>query len=125
MLSSTLIAEFGCRANPPGDSGLHDIATYLAHATFADFRDSTYLISSPGNKQLPLAEFWTVTPTRSRPAFVFPRVDAEGNAHFPGQEKSISLRSEFSIEVKGKRLKFSIFGKLNPKQMVYRGRLDL
>jgi hypothetical protein len=117
--------EVGCRANPPGDSGLHDIATYFTHATIADLHNNTYLMSSPGNKQLPLAEFWTVTPTRPRPALVFPRVDEKGNPHFSGEEKSLSLRTEFSIEVKGKRQKFNIFGKLNPKQMIYQGRFDL
>jgi hypothetical protein len=117
--------EFGCRANPPGDSGLHDIVTYLNHATIADLRDATYLMSSPGNKQLPLAEFLAVTPTRSRPVLVFPRVDEKGNPNFSGEEKSILLRTEFSIEVKGKSQKFNVFGKLNPKQMVYQGRFVL
>jgi hypothetical protein len=120
-----IMVEFGCRANPPGDSGLHDIATYFNHATFADLRDHAYLMSSPGNKQLPPADFLAVTPTRSTPALVFPRVDEEGNPHFTGDEKSISLRTEFTIEIKGKRQKISIFGKLNPKQMVYQGRFVL
>lgn len=32
-----IAVEFSYRAIPPGDSGLHDIASFFSHATFADF----------------------------------------------------------------------------------------
>ena len=113
-----IVIEIGYRSVPPGSSFVHDVHSYFLHATINDFRTNTYL---EGDKtgMIPLSEYLAPNDKRSNPAFLFPRFNEKGEPLFTGNEKSISLRSEVNADVGGKKQKYNIFVKMNPKQMKF------
>ncbi len=111
-----IIIQFEYRTEPPGSSALTDIHSYFLHATLADFRTNTYL-SSDKVDQLPVKDFLSPNDKRPKPAFVFPRFNDQGEPYFTGKENSLSFRSTFTPDIRGKRQKYDIFIKMNPKEM--------
>jgi hypothetical protein len=116
-----VVLEVSFRTVPAGDSSAFDILSYFRHATLADFRDTTELITSGPNKTIPVAAYLPPGEKRSNPAFVFPRLDESGKPNFTGAEKSIVVRSSFRVQTKGRLEKYDVYNKLNPKQMRLRG----
>jgi hypothetical protein len=115
-----IVFQASCRAVPAGSRAPMDVQSYFLHAGPADFSSDTTLASGkdttvrltgyrPPNQQQPNAEF------------VFPRLDEKGSPYFTGEEKSINLRTQLTPEIEGKKRKFDIFLKMNPKEMKYRG----
>jgi hypothetical protein len=120
-----ILVQISYRTNPPSDSSLFDINSFFTHATLADFHGTTYLISSDRKDNIPISAYFNPGEKRSNPVFVFPRVDENGNPYFTGKEKSIALRSELNITVKGKAQKYHIFFKMSPKQMRFQNEFAL
>ncbi|NWG14749.1 MAG: hypothetical protein HXY20_14585 [Acidobacteria bacterium] len=108
------------KTSPPGSSVVHDIHNYFLSATLAEFRTDTYL-SSGGSTQIPIQEYLSPGPNRSSPAFLFPRFNPEGQPLFGPEDKSISLRTRLEPTVGGKKKKYDVYIKLNPKQMKLQG----
>ncbi len=113
-----IIIQFEYRSEPPGSSALHDIHSYFLHATLADFRTETYLASDKV-ELLPVKDYLAPNDKRPKPAFVFPRFDEKGEPWFTGQEKTITFRSVFQPEIKGKKQRYEIFVKMSPKEMYF------
>ncbi len=111
-----IIIQFEYRSEPPGSSAVRDIHSYFLHATLSDFRTETYL-SSDTVDLLPVKEYLAPGDKRPKPAFVFPRFNPRGEPYFTGHEKTITFRSVFQPEVRGKKQKYEIFVKMNPKDM--------
>ncbi len=111
-----IIIQFEYRTEPPGSSALTDIHRYFLHATLADFRTNTFL-SSDKIDQLSVKDYLSPNDKRPKPAFVFPRFNDKGEPYFTGSENSLSFRSQFSPEVRGKKQQYDIFIKMNPKEM--------
>jgi hypothetical protein len=111
-----IIIQFEYRSEPPGSSAVHDIHSYFLHATLADFRTNTYLASDKVDL-LPVKDYLSPNDKRPKPAFVFPRFNEKGEPYFTGQENSITMRSVFEPEVAGKKQKYDVFIKMNPKEM--------
>ncbi len=111
-----IIIQFEYRSEPPGSSAVHDIHSYFLHATLADFRTVTYLASDKVDL-LPVKDYLAPNDKRPKPAFVFPRLTDQGEPWFTGREKTITFRSLFQPDVKGKKQKYEIFAKMNPKDM--------
>jgi hypothetical protein len=114
--------QISWRVTPTGSSDNHDIHTYFLGATIADLRTNTYLISDKAGN-VSIEEYLSPGPNRSNPAFLFPRLDANGQPLFSVDDKSISLRSQFMPTVGGKKKTFDIYIKMNPKQMVFKEEL--
>ena len=113
-----IIIQFEYRSEPPGSSALHDIHSYFLHATLADFRTVTYLASDKVDL-LPVKDYLAPNDQRPKPAFLFPRFTQDGEPWFTGREKTITFRSVFQPEVRGKKQKYEIFVKMNPKEMFF------
>jgi hypothetical protein len=111
-----IIIQFEYRTEPPGSSAVHDIHSYFLHATLSDFRTNTYLASDKVDL-LPVKDYLSPNDKRPKPAFVFPRFNEKGEPYFTGQESSITMRSVFEPEIAGKKQKYDIFIKMNPKGM--------
>ncbi len=114
-----IVIQFEYRSEPPGSSAVHEIHSYFLHATLADFRTETFL-SSDKVDLLPVKDYLAPNDKRPKPAFVFPRFNQKGEPWFTGDEKSISFRSLFQPEVRGKKQRYEIFVKMNPKDMWFR-----
>ncbi len=114
-----IVIQISYRTIPPGSASVHDIHSYFIHATLATFNTTTYL---DGGKRgnIAITNFLAPGESRSFPVLVFPRLDASGEPIFTGNEKSITLRSEFTPEIRGKKQKYSIFVKMNPKDMRFK-----
>ncbi len=111
-----IIIQFEYRSEPPGSSAVHEIHSYFLHATLSDFRTETYL-ASDRVELLPVKDYLAPNEKRPKPAFIFPRFNEKGEPWFTGQEKTITFRSLFQPEVRGKKQKYEIFVKMNPKDM--------
>ncbi|HYK91642.1 MAG TPA: hypothetical protein VE398_22940 [Acidobacteriota bacterium] len=111
-----IIIQFEYRSQPPGSSAVHEIHSYFLHATLSDFRTETYLASDKVDL-VPVKDYFSPNDKRPKPAFVFPRYNEKGEAWFTGNEKTITFRSLFQPEVAGKKQKYEIFVKMNPKDM--------
>jgi hypothetical protein len=111
-----IIVQFEYRTEPPGSSALHDIHSYFLHATLSDFRTETYLASDRVDL-VPVKDYLAPNDKRPKPAFVFPRYKENGEPLFTGQEKTISFRTVFQPEVRGKKQRYQIFAKMDPKEM--------
>jgi len=109
---------------PKGDSSGHDILEFLRRAALADFHGTTYL-RSDRQDNIPLMSYIPPSERNPNPAFVFSRADKEGKPYFTGDEKSISLRSEFKINTKGKLRTFNIFFQMKPKDMRFQDRFEM
>jgi len=111
-----IIIQFEYRTEPPGSGAVHDIHSYFLHATLADFRTNTYLASDKVDL-LPVKDYLSPNEKRPKPAFVFSRFNEKGEPYFTGQENSITMRSVFEPEIGGKKQKYDVFIKMNPKEM--------
>ncbi len=111
-----IVIQFEYRSEPPGSAAVHDIHSYFLHATLSDFRTETYLASDKV-ELLPVKDYLAPNDKRPKPAFVFPRFNEKGEPWFTGQEKTITFRSLFQPEVRGKKQRYEIFVKMNPKEM--------
>jgi len=109
---------------PPGSSALHEIHSYFLTATAAEFNTNTYLIPAKG-EHVRLAEYLSPGANRSTPAFVFPRLDGNGQPLFRPEDKSITLRSQFTPTIGGRQKKYDIYIKMNPKQMIFQNQLAM
>jgi hypothetical protein len=118
-----IMLQISYRTIPPGSSTVHDIHSFFLHATIADFSNNTYL-EGGARHNIPLVGYLAPNQARSNPSFLFPRFDDSGKPMFTGEEKSISLRSEFTPEIRGKKQKYSIFAKLNPKDMRFKNQFE-
>ncbi len=114
-----IVIQVSYRTIPTGSASVHDIHSYFLHATLADFRTTTYLEGGKRNN-ISLTNFLAPDQSRSNPVFVFPRFDSSGEPMFTGAEKSITLRSEFTPEIRGRKQKYNIFVKMNPKDMRFK-----
>lgn len=114
--------QISWRVTPEGSSDNHDIRTYFLGATIADFRTTTYLSGGKAGNVW-IEEYLSPGPSRSNPAFVFPRLNASGEPLFSPNDKSIALRSQFTPTVGGKKKAFDIYIKMNPKQMMFKEEL--
>lgn len=114
-----IVIQFEYRSEPPGSSAVHEIHSYFLHATLADFRTETFL-SSDKVDLLPVKDYLAPNDKRPKPAFVFPRFNQKGEPWFTGDEKSITFRSLFQPEVRGKKQRYEVFVKMNPKDMWFR-----
>lgn len=111
-----IIIQFTYRTDPPGSSAVHDIHSYFLHATLADFSSNTTLGSDKVDV-LRVKDYLPPNEKRPNPAFVFPRFNEKGDPYFTGQESSITFRSEFSPEIRGKKEQYKVFFQMNPKEM--------
>ncbi len=100
-------------------SALHDINRYFLGATLADFRNSTSLASDRAGL-VPIIAYLPPGPNNSFPAFVFPRYNAVGEPNFTSETKQITLRSELTPIVAGQKMKYDIFIRMDPRQMMYK-----
>lgn len=119
-----IVIQIGFQTVPTGSSAsaIHDVNRYFLGATLADFRTSTSL-SSERSGIVPIAAYLPPGPDSSFPAFVFPRLDPSGEPHFTKATRMITFRSELTPIVNGQKMKYDIFIKMNPRQMVYREEL--
>ncbi len=116
-----IVIQIGFRTVPNGTSAsaVHDINRYFMGATLADFRTSTSLASERSGV-VPLEAYLPPGPGRSFPAFVFPRFNANGEPNFTSETRQISFRSELSPTVASQKMKYDIFIRMNPRQMLWK-----
>ena len=116
-----IVIQIGFRTVPTGASAsaIHDINRYFLGANLADFRTSTSLASQRSGV-VPIAAYLPPGPGRSFPAFVFPRFDPSGEPYFTSETKQITFRSELTPTVAGQKMKYDIFIRMNPSQMLYK-----
>jgi hypothetical protein len=117
-----IVIQIGYRSIPTGSSAVHDIQRYFLGASVADFRTSTSLASKESGV-VPIAAYLPPGPDRSFPAFVFPRLNEAGEPNFTAATKQITFRSGFTPMVGAKRMRYDIFVKMNPKQMMFKQEL--
>jgi hypothetical protein len=127
--------------NPKHKYSIHGLHALFKDLTFADFVSNTFLVSSNG-VHVPISKFLPITPQRTLAAFVFPRLDENGNQLFTGQEKSISLISEIVINNRPfesalnpfydptyssdwRISKYKIFVEMKPKDMWFDGKFEM
>jgi hypothetical protein len=113
-----IVIQVSYRSVPPGSSAVHDIHSYFLRSTFAEFRTNTSLASEKSGI-VPISRYMAPNDKQSNAAFAFPRQNEKGEPYFTGTEKSITFRSEFAPSFSGRRQKYSIFVKLNPKGMKF------
>ncbi len=117
-----IVIQIGYRSVPTGSSAVQDIHRYFLGANLADFRSTTSLASDKSGV-VPIAAYLSPGPSRSFPAFVFPRLKDSGEPNFTAETKQITFRSEFTPLVGTKRMKYDIFVKMNTKQLMFKGEL--
>jgi hypothetical protein len=115
-----IVIQASCRAVPAGSRAPLDVQSYFLHAGPADFLSDTSLASGK-EKTVRLATYRSPNQQQANAEFVFPRLDEQGKPHFTGDEKSINFRTVLSPEIEGKKRRFDIFVKMNPKDMKYGG----
>jgi hypothetical protein len=116
-----IVIQISFRTVPTGAvaSAVHDINRYFLGATLADFRTSTSLASEKSGV-VPIAGYLSPGPNRSFPTFVFPRFNAAGEPNFTSESRQITFRSELTPTVAGQKMKYDIFIRMNPAQMMYK-----
>jgi hypothetical protein len=119
-----IVVQISYRTVPPGSSSAHDIHSFFLHANLATFNTNTYL-EGGNRKDIALTAYLPPNPNRSNPAFAFPRFDSSGAPMFTGDEKSITMRSEFTPEIRGRKQKYNIFVRMKPKDMRFKGAFAL
>jgi len=115
-----IVFQAGCRTIPSGSRAPLDVQSYYLHAGPADFLSNTSLSSD----RVDIVRLGTYrAPNQQQPnaEFVFPRLDEKGEPYFTGNEKWISFRTQLSPDIEGKKRKYDIYFKMNPKDMKYRG----
>jgi hypothetical protein len=115
-----IVIQIGFRTVPTGaaPSAVHDINRYFLGATLADFRSTTSLASEKSGV-VPIVAYLPPGPNRSFPAFVFPRFNEAGEHSFTSETRQIMLRSELTPTVAGQKMKYDIFIRMTPAQMMY------
>ena len=119
-----IVVQISYRTVPTGSSSVHDIHSFFLHANLATFTTNTYL-EGGSRKNIALTGYLPPDANRSNPAFLFPRFDDAGAPMFTGAEKSLTMRSEFTPEIRGRRQKYNIFVRMKPKDMHFKGALAL
>jgi len=116
-----VVIQVGFRTVPTGasPSAVLDLNRYFLAATLADFRTSTSLASDKSGV-VPIVAYLPPGPNSSFPAFVFPRFNAAGEPNFTSETKLITFRSELTPTVAGQKMKYDIFIRMNPRQMMYK-----
>jgi hypothetical protein len=69
---------------------------------------------------VPIAAYLPPGHDRSFPVFVFPRFNVSGEPNFTSETKEITFRSELTPTVAGQKMKYDIFIRMNPRQMLYK-----
>jgi hypothetical protein len=118
-----IVIQASCRAVPAGSRAPLDVQSYFLHAGPADFLSDTSLASGK-ETTVRLTTYRAPNQQQANAEFVFPRLDEQGKPYFTGEEKSINFRTLFSPEIEGKKRRFDIFVKMNPKDMKYRGAFE-
>jgi hypothetical protein len=117
-----IVIQISYRTVPTGSSAVHDIHRYFLGATLADFRASTSLAADKVGI-IPIAAYLPPGTSRSLPAFVFPRFKDSGEPNFTADTKQVTFRSVFVPIVGSNKMKYDIFVKMNPKQMIFKEEL--
>jgi hypothetical protein len=125
--SKIIVVQLRYSSKPAGMSALHDIQSFFQSATLSTFVTNTYLIGAETKKSVYPTEYAKPDQKNPFPSFVFPRFNEKGEPLFTATEKTISLRTEFTvlIKVKGKEQKFSLFAKMDTKKMTFRNELAM
>jgi len=117
-----IVIQISYRTVPTGSSAVYDIHRYFLGATLADFRASTSLAADKVGI-IPIAAYLAPGTSRSLPAFVFPRFKDSGEPNFTADTKQVTFRSVFVPIVGSNKMKYDIFVKMNPKQMIFKEEL--
>ena len=117
-----IVIQISYRTVPTGSSAVYDIHRYFLGATLADFRASTSLAADKVGI-IPIAAYLAPGTSRSLPAFVFPRFKDSGEPNFTAETKQVTFRSVFAPIVGSNKMKYDIFVKMNPKQLVFKEEL--
>ncbi len=114
-----VVIQVGYHSEPAGSQATLDAHSYFLHAGLINFRNNTYL-ATDRNANIAIMAYRAPHERQPNAELVFPRFDDKGAPHFTGEEKFISLRSEFTPDMRGQKRKYDIFVKMNPKNMVFR-----
>lgn len=124
-----ILVQISYRAEPASSGRLQDLHAFFGRANLATFHGNTYLASSDV-LNVAISEYLPWNPQRPNAVFVFPRYDENGKPYFTGEEKTISLRSEFKTSPVERSepgmpsfgtTKYKIYIKMKPKDMVFEG----
>jgi len=118
-----IVFQVSYSTRPAGASILRDWDTFFRQASLPDFQNTTYLTGSPSGN-IRLAGYRRPDANNPNPTFSFPRLNEKGEPFFTGTEKGVSLRSEFTLQMRGYREKVSLYVKLDPKKMVFNDQFE-
>ncbi len=118
-----IVFQIAYSTRPAGASILRDWDTFFRQSSLSEFQNTTYLSGSPsGNVRL--SGYRRPDNNSPNPVFTFPRLNDKGEPYFTGAEKGVSLRSEFTVPMRGYREKINLYVKLDPKKMVWNNRFE-
>jgi hypothetical protein len=125
--SKMIVVQLRYSSKPPGSSALHDLQSFFQSATLSTFITNTYLMGSEAKNPVYLTQYGKPDEKNAFPVFVFPRFEEKGQPLFAATEKTISLRTEFTvfIKVKAREQKFSLYAKMEPKKMIFKNALAM
>jgi len=118
-----IVVQMSYKSIPGASSYLQDLHTFLGSATLAAFRGQTVLVSADG-QTVGLTDYLSWGPNRPNPAFVFARTDESGKPYFTGEEKSITLRSDFEVPLSFGSREYRVNVKMKPKDMFFDGKFE-
>jgi hypothetical protein len=81
-LEDRIALQLEFSVDPPGDSAVRDIHSFLLNAKLADFEQDTYLAAS-SKAMVRIVEYLAPNPNRTKPVFVFPRVNEKSEPFSP------------------------------------------
>ncbi|GEM_PF-2454038 len=118
-----IVFQISYSTRPAGASILRDWDTFFRQSSLSDFQNTTHLTgSASGNVRL--SGYRRPDNNSAKPVFSFPRLNDKGEPYFTGAEKGVSLRSEFTVPMRGYREKISLYVKLDPKKMVWNNQFE-
>lgn len=118
-----IVFQISYSTRPAGSSILRDWDTFFRQASLPDFQNTTYLTGSPSGN-IRLSGYRRPDANNPNPVFTFPRLNEKGEPYFTGAEKSVSLRSDFTLQMRGYREKVNLYVKLDPKKMVFNNQFE-
>jgi hypothetical protein len=120
---SEIVVQISYKSIPGASPYIQDLSAFLGRATLAAFRGQTVLVSSEGTT-VDLKDYLPWGPNRPNPAFVFPRFDESGKPYFTGEDKSITLRSDFEFPLAFGAREYRLNIKMKPKDMMFQGAFE-
>jgi len=126
-VGNEILVQVQYASRPPGISAIHDIQNYFRRATINNFQSNTFLTSSDRKEPVHASRYEQPNERNPFVLFAFPRLDEAGKSLFTGKEKSITLRCELRIPIaqRGGSENYSIFGKMEPKKMMFQNEFSM